>query len=233
MGESALAGQDVGEVPVVVPLNEVDPVFGKDGGEASVDVIGDFGFGEIEDQLIAAQGRLQPVDLYRPIGVGPIKVAVGGNGLRLEPKAEFHAVSMDVIRKPFDQVGQFLFANLIIAQGAMVIIALPKPAVIEDEKLDAEFAGFLYQGMEFGLVEIEVGAFPVIEDDGPFRVLVGDRQNAAPDEGMEGGGHLRFVFSIAKSEVIYSSVKNLLSLYVVFNIIVRPSSTESSLNQRL
>ena len=68
--------------------------------------------------------------------------------------------------------GQFLLVAGIIPKGRSVVVAVPKPAIVEDEAFDAKPFGFAGQGKQFGFGEIEIGSFPIVVDDGAEVILM-------------------------------------------------------------
>ena len=70
-----------------------------------------------------------------------------------------------------------------VAERAVVVVALAEPAVVEHEQLDPEVAGDLGDRDEPVLVEVEVGALPVVHEDRPRPVAPRSRGRAARGTG--------------------------------------------------
>ena len=138
---------------------------------------------------MAAKHRLPSFHMQRPAGVRTVQIAVGRNHLRLKPQAEFHAALVDAVGNFFKAVGQFVFVEHPVTEGRTVVIALAKPAVIENEKLHALFCRRVCKGKEFLRTKVKIGGFPVVDDDGAFYIAPLSTAKVCPVQVMEGTAH--------------------------------------------
>ena len=134
------------------------------------------GIGEVEDQLVAAEHRFVAGVGERPVGMGPVQVAVRVDHLRLDPDAEFHAEgahSLDQRRQP---LGMGIGGDPPVAEPGGVVTAPAEPTVVEHEALDADRRGALGESGERVEVVIEVHRLPRVEHDGSRSVAMGGRR---------------------------------------------------------
>ena len=70
-----------------------------------------------------------------------------------------------------------------------IVVSNAEPAIVQDEKLNAELLGFLSEFMDLSFIELEVSGFPVVICDGARLVLPSDRHDVLVDEGMHVVSH--------------------------------------------
>ena len=97
--------------------------------------------------------------------MGPVEIAILADGFRLDPETEGEVQALDLLGQAFDARRDFLFVTLEVAEGSGVVVPLLEPTVIEDEELDPEFLGVPRQFHDLPFVELEVGRFPIVEED--------------------------------------------------------------------
>ena len=102
-----------------------------------------------------------------PIRVGPVKVGVLVDHLRLEPEAELHAQVVDPPGQTGDAAGEAVPVGSPVPQAREVVAPGAEPAVVQDEELHAVLVGRLGDGHQLILGEVEVGGFPVVDENGP------------------------------------------------------------------
>src|SRR5207245_1015814 len=124
------------------------------------DVLLDIVTSEIQDKLVAAFGTRPPGEVHNPVRVLPIKIAVGIDHFGLYPQPEVHAEAMDPINERLESVGKLLRVDIPIAEPGVIIVALPEPAIINDEPFYPKPRGFLCKRHLPGLIDIELGRFP-------------------------------------------------------------------------
>ena len=96
---------------------------------------------------------------------------------------------MDLINQNTQSTGQLLFVDEPIAQRTIIIIAFAEPAVIHDQHFDAQFFGSLRKGNQFFGIEVEVGSFPVIDQQRPLLVFPTAPYQISIVEPMEDATH--------------------------------------------
>jgi len=119
-----------------------------------------------------------------PVRVRTVQVAVGRDHFRLDPEAEFHAQTLDFGRQTLEPQGQFFPVDCPIAERGMVVVPLAKPAIIQDQQLDAKRAGTLGDASDRLIVKIEISCFPVVDQDRPLEVAMRPATEAAAVEAV-------------------------------------------------
>ena len=99
-----------------------------------------------------------------------VKVAFGGDHLRLKPDAEFHAKCIDALGELAQASAELFLVHEPVAKRAVIRIALAKPAVIHHQHFNAKLACHLCDVIQLFLVEIEIGCLPVVDENGTFFV---------------------------------------------------------------
>ena len=146
--------------------------------------------GQIQHQLIARQTGRAPRYLNRPVRVGTVKVGVRGDHLRLHPDAEFHAQLIDLSHQTFQTAGKLFLIDEPVSQGAVVVIAVSEPAVVHHQHLNAQFGRPRGNGQKLFGIEIEVGALPVVDEDGALSVPPDAADQMAAVQVVECPGHM-------------------------------------------
>ena len=157
----------LGDVPVHVPLDVGDRPAAENLREHVEQVVDDLRPGQVEHVLAAMLGSRPAGHADCPVRMLGKQPAALADHLRLDPQAELHAQGGDLAGQAVDPVGQLAPVDGPVAERAGVVVAGPEPAVVEDEQLDPQVAGDLGDGQQLGLVEVEVGSFPVIDQDRP------------------------------------------------------------------
>ena len=139
--------------------------------------------------LLTALGPVSAVDADDPLGMGAIEVAVRADHLRLDPQTEAKPEVRDRTSDAVDPVGQLAPIDDPVAERAIVRIALAEPAVVEHEELHAEVARGRGDPDEPVVVEVEVGPFPVVEDDRPRPIAPPTARQSLAIQRMERVGH--------------------------------------------
>ena len=120
-----------------------------------------------------------------------VKVAVFGDHLRFKPEAEFHPHAVDL----FGQVGKgsakLLRVDKPVAQAAVVVVTFSKPAVVQNQHLDAEFSCLGGDGKEFFPVEVKIGGLPVVDENRTARMLPGPPAHMLPQDAVIVSGKCR------------------------------------------
>ena len=74
-------------------------------------------------------------NVYAPIRMCAVEVAVRGNHLRLEPDSELDSEFIQVIVNSFDTVRELTAVNDPVSERAVVGVPFPEPAVVDDKQL--------------------------------------------------------------------------------------------------
>lgn len=106
-------------------------------------------------------------NVQRPVGVRAVQVAVGRDHLRLEPDAELHTVFVYVFVDRFEAAGQLPPIDRPVAQRAVVRVAPPEPAVVDDQQLHAEVGRAVGDFLDARLVKAEIAGFPHVQQHRP------------------------------------------------------------------
>ena len=110
--------------------------------------------------------RGTPGEVDDPVGMLAIEIAVRVDHLRLDPDAEVHAEGMHLVDEGLEAVGEFLRIDIPVAESGVVVFALAEPAVVHDEALGADGGGLLCEGDLAGLIDVHLGGFPGVVEDG-------------------------------------------------------------------
>ena len=153
------------------------------------DVVPDLLLRQVQQQLMAAQDRLEAVG-EGPFRVGPVEVGIRVDGLRLEPEAEPHPQALHLVPQALEAVGQFFHIHIIVAQTGPVIIALAEPAVVQDKELAAQLLCPHRQIHQAAVGKVEHQALPVVEEHRPFPLPPVFGDDMVHDKGMHPPGQL-------------------------------------------
>ena len=148
-------------MPVHVPFDIGDVRAVEHLSDRGDDIVPHLRLCQVEKQLVSPVYRVAPRLRQRPIRVGAVQVAVGIDGLRLEPEPEFHPQLCELSRQPGKAVRQLL-VYIIISQSGAVIVSCPEPAVVKNEQLTAELGRFFRQIQQSALGKIEAAALPAV-----------------------------------------------------------------------
>ena len=184
-----LVGREVGRTHVVgvavgVPLDVVDLVreFHRVVEDSEHEVL-HLGVREVEQPLVAGRGRFALRRTDDPVGVLLGQLALGVDHLRFDPDAELQSLRVGVGGDVVDAFGEFRGVHLPVAQSGVGVVArvfVAEPAVVEDEHFQSHrgrVVDHLFQDLG---VELEVGAFPAVEQRGDDLVAVVDAVVARP-----------------------------------------------------
>ena len=104
----------------------------------------------------------------RPVRVGAIKVRILIDRFRLKPQAKLHPQLIDLLGKAGKTLRQLFPIHIVIAKTCQIIVAVAKPAVIQNKQLAAQIFGTACQIQQAGLVKIKHTTFPAVVQDRPF-----------------------------------------------------------------
>ena len=125
------------DAAVAVPLDIGDVGAGKHPAQAVDQVILHLGAGQVQTELVPPLAALAPVDVDAPIGVAAVELAVRRHHLRLHPQPKLQPQGVDLPGKPLQAARQLFFIFKPVPQGAGVVVAVTKPAVVQHQHLDA------------------------------------------------------------------------------------------------
>ena len=137
---------------------------------------------QIEDELVAAEHRLVAIRGQRPVGMGPVQLAVGVDHLGLDPDAELHAEAGDVLDQRRQTLRVHVGRHDPVAEARRVVAPGTEPSVVEHEPLDADRRGGVGEFAERVVVVAEVDRLPRVQQHRPGRRRV---RRAAPHRPME------------------------------------------------
>ena len=128
------------------------------------------GIGHVEHQLRASAPQFQvaPLCLQGPLGVTLEEFAFRVHHLRLYPDAELNAAFAGSLRQRIESVGQFVLVHHPVSQAGGVVLSrilVAEPTVVHDEQLAAKLADVVHHGNHARLVDVEVEAFPRVQED--------------------------------------------------------------------
>ena len=92
----------------------------------------------------------------------PVKVAVFIDHLRLNPNAKFHPLIMHTGNKLCQASPQFLFIDLPVPKGRIIIVSFPKPAVIHHYHINSKGSSFFCQIHDRISRKIEICCLPAV-----------------------------------------------------------------------
>ena len=93
----------------------------------------------------------------------PVQITVFIDHLRLNPDAKFHALLMHTGNKICQTAPQFLFVDLPVPKGRIVIISFPEPTVIHHYHINSKGSGFFCQIHNRISRKIEIGCLPAVD----------------------------------------------------------------------
>ena len=126
-------------IAVVIPLDEVDPaVILQEIPELLVHRRLYIGPRKIEHELVTPKCRLTAIGVIGPVRVRAVKVAIRIDHLRLHPDAELHPQLVDLIHQRSQSARQLGGVYGPVAEPGSIVVARPKPAVVDDEQLDPQ-----------------------------------------------------------------------------------------------
>ena len=157
------------EVAVVVPLDEVDAVLGDEPAHRVEHVGERVRVREVEDVLPSRRQGHPGSRPHHPLGMRSHQVRVEVDHLGLEPETELHPETLDVLDQWPETLRPHRGRDLPVTEPPVVVAAVPEPAVVEDEPLDADRGTDVGEGREVVEVGLEVHRLPRVEDERPGR----------------------------------------------------------------
>lgn len=143
----------------------------------------------VQGQLVAPFGFAAAGNVEAPVGVLFVELAFPRDHFRLEPEAEFEAERVDLLHQGAEAALEFGFVDEPVAEAGVVVVAFAEPAVVEHEHFDAESCGVSGDGEQFLFVEIEIGGFPVVDENRALAVLPVAPDQVIVEEIVEGAAH--------------------------------------------
>ncbi len=92
---------------------------------------------QIQYQLVAASGFVTAWYLEAPLRMLAEQLAVLRDHLWLKPQAKHQTLSYSMIRNVLQTIWQLCLVHKPISQGGSIVIAMTKPAIIQDHQLNA------------------------------------------------------------------------------------------------
>ncbi len=103
--------------------------------------------------------------------MGAIKIGIGVDHLWFHPNAELKTFFFGGFCQGSQTTRYFLKVAAPIAKAMAIIVSFSEPAIVEHECLRADLFGFLHQGDQLSLGEVEHRGFPVVVDDWAWGVV--------------------------------------------------------------
>ena len=110
--------------------------------------------------------------------------------LRFKPEPEFHPHLLNLSGKPGNTSRQLVKIRVPVTQGSVILIALSKPSVVQDEELHANLLCFFGNPQNLFFVKIKIGRLPVIDEDRPCLVPPYASRKPGPVQIVERPAHL-------------------------------------------
>ncbi len=104
-----------------------------------------------------------------------IELAHGVGHFGFQPDAELDAVFLGITQESFDTFGQFTFVHCPVAETAVVGLAgvfVAEPSVVHDEEFTAHGGDVAHHLVHSLLIDVEVHAFPGIQENVSWLVAV-------------------------------------------------------------
>src|ERR1051326_962539 len=155
------------EDAVHVPLEIPDLVFARELVEHAENMFRNVLASHVQHQLIAQLAAWTAWKIHDPVRVSAIQIAVGVDHLGLDPQSKIHAEVVHVIDQGREAVRKLLRVDEPIAQSGAIVVSLAEPAVVHDEKLDAELCSFIGELFLPRLVHGESRGLPRVIKDRP------------------------------------------------------------------
>lgn len=177
------------DVAVAVPFDVLDVVFGDDVVHLPENVVPHVLTGHVQHALVAGNGLIPAPGADGPVRMGAVQVAVGIDHLRFVPDAEFDAQGVDPLDQALQPALELLLVDSPVSQGAVVVAAVSKPAVVHHQHFDAQLLGLPGECRQLVVVKIEVGGLPAVDEQGPLLFGPFAAHQVVEVEFMEGAAH--------------------------------------------
>ena len=118
--------------------------------------------GEIQNQLVTAAIGLSSRNLEHPVGMCPVKIAVLGNHLRLQPDTKFQAKGIHPVYQFFHGAAQFFLIYKPVTKAGIVIVSFSKPAVVQYQHIEAQICCLSCNFQQFFRIEAKISGLPVV-----------------------------------------------------------------------
>ena len=136
---------------------------------------------KVQYQLVSAAHGFAARNPQRVIRMLPVKVAVFRNHFRLDPDAERKAHCMYLFGKYRKRHAELLLVDVPVAETAVIIVSFSEPAVIDDQKIDAQIF-CLFREIQYLLpVKIEIAGFPAVKKNRCHLVFVRSPDHVSAD----------------------------------------------------
>ena len=176
---------EIGHGAVHVPLDIVDGVLAQESCNGLIEPVRDLRPGQIQNHLVPPDGRLPPRNAQGPVRMRPIEIRIFAHHLRLDPEAELQALVLNLADQAAEAVRELAEIRCPVAQGAVVLIAVAEPAVVQNQKLHAELFCAFRQAQQQRLVKGQICRLPAVEQDGAFSPDPRAAAEVAADEAVE------------------------------------------------
>ena len=171
---------------VHVPLDVGNAGAVQNPGDILHDIIPHLRLGQVQQQLIAPQHRLEAVR-QRPVRMRAVEVGVGIYGFRLEPESEGKSPVLQVPGQSFQPLGELLPVHGVVSQPGTVIVPPREPTVVQYEQFTAQRLRPVGQTQQTVLAEIKGAALPAVVQHRPGTAAPMGRDDMVGDEGVHIG----------------------------------------------
>ena len=143
------------------------------------------GVAQVEHHLRTASSQhgLALRSLDNPFRMGFVEFGNGIGHLRLNPDTELDAVLAGVAQQSFDTLGQLVLVDHPVTEAGIVDLAgifVTKPSVVHHEQLATHRGNVAHHLVHALLVNVEIDAFPRVQQDFALLVAVCQHVFAAP-----------------------------------------------------
>ena len=127
---------------------------------------------KVQYQLVSAAHGFTAGNPQRVIRVRPVKIAVLRYHFRLDPDAERKSHCMHFFGKLRKRHAELLLVDVPVAETTVIIVPFSEPAVVDDQKIDAQIF-CLFREIQYLLpVKIEIAGFPAVKKNRCHLVFV-------------------------------------------------------------
>ena len=156
----------LGPIPVVIPFEKGNIVFGKQLVKKRFHVIAHIVASQIEYDLVALFRTRASGEMQHPIGMLAVKIRVRIDHFRLDPQTKIHSERVNLVDQWFQAMRKLRGIDVPVAQPGMVVFALSKPAVVHHESIHTDGGGLLSERHLTGFIDFEFRGLPGVVDHG-------------------------------------------------------------------
>ena len=114
----------------------------------------------------------------------PVQIRILVDHLRLDPDTKLEPFCVDLLYKALKSALDLILVDIPVTESGIIVVAVAKPAVIENEHLNAEFGSLISDLQEFLISKVEIRSFPVVDQDRPSCELILAPADIVADEAV-------------------------------------------------